>query len=887
MSRALSVVVLTVGLFVAPTSPAPAADAPSPQQQKDIEAAIERLSSADPAERDAASRELWSIGEAAGPALKETAAGDDVEAARRAAEILRQIRYGIRPDTPKPILDLLEQYRQSPPGGDRLAVVPLVTGLTNAGPAGLRVLTRLWKEEADENRRRLMGQALAERARAAASVLLADNEAAAAVEILEAAADVGSPWAEPAARDLAAVLLLRDGGAGLDRRVAALKPLVANDTAEKDARARGARLLAYLCRARGDLASARWAAEQAADPSLRDLLLVESGDWKELASRAAAKADSNASVDDLGFAAAYHRLAGDAAGLDRYVEKIAALAARQPEEAPLAAEALILNDRPEAGMELLLKFKAFDEAAELLAPRMRYDELFALARQVREAGDREASRVEAHAAVAMASLGDDKGAAAVLERLVAETAGKNAGSHDLAHYTLLAESATAIGRADLAEECAARGVAVARPADDVGDLLEAAGFGPGDRAARWWRVLREKYKEPIRITFDRLRSALRGGLAAAQAESLARLAADAARRAESARADAALADIGDTLIATGHKEVAANYFRWLAERPPPARIGLIRLGDLEAGDARWDAAASFYARAWEIDRTQPLPLLLRGKALEKIGRAEEGRGLVALAHLLPMADENVRHALMLELDRRGMADDARRERDLILRTAAFQSWHQSDALRRAGDEAYEKEDFLAAADLWDRAFLDNQSRSTRFARMWANFAMPALIHRARAQGLMRAGDLPAAMREADLALHYAPSDADSVIAFVSELDRLGKKADADAAYAKYVAPYRALCEAHPDSAQAHNQLAWAQAKCRRELDDALKHARRAVELEPKSTACLDTLAETHFQRGEHQQAIETMNRCVELEPADKRHQQQLERFNKALRGEKT
>src|SRR5687768_10917011 len=80
------------------------------REQRDIDEAIVRLGSADPAEREAASRTLWTIGEPAEDALRETAEGDDVEAARRASEILRHIRYGIRPDTPKVILDLLAQY---------------------------------------------------------------------------------------------------------------------------------------------------------------------------------------------------------------------------------------------------------------------------------------------------------------------------------------------------------------------------------------------------------------------------------------------------------------------------------------------------------------------------------------------------------------------------------------------------------------------------------------------------------------------------------------------------------------------------------------------------------------------------------------------------------
>jgi tetratricopeptide (TPR) repeat protein len=874
---------------------APALAAPTdtqPQKFADVRDAIDHLGSADPAERDAATKYLSGVGEAAEAALREVAGGDDVEAARRATELLRQIRFGIRPDTPKVVIDLLAQYRQVPPGPDRQAIAPLVKGMVDAGPAGLRVVARLWREEADEGRRRFLGQALAERARPAAAVLLADRDNAAAVELLDVAADAGSAWAEAAVRDLSAALLLQNGGAGLDERVAKLKPLVATPAGAEQVRERprAARLLAYLCRARGDVPAARWAAERSGEAALLNLMLVECGDWKQLAVLVDARGGQlDDAVDDLGFAAAYHRLAGDAEGLEKYAKKIVALADRRPDDALLAAEVLFLNDRPEAGVEILRKRKAFASLAELLGPLGRYDELLALARDAVVGQSRDADAIQVRAALAMHTLGDSAGASAALERLLAEGEQANPGPRraavawpDTGRFVLIAEAAAAIGRKDLAEECVARALASPRAADSVDDLLEAAGFAPGERAARWWRVLRERYKEPPKVTFGRLRSVMTGGLARAEAETLAYAAADSARRAEASNLDAALADIGDTLLAAGEKEAAANYFRRLADRPRPSAIGSVRLGDLEAEAGRWDTAASLYGRAWEIDRAQPLPLLLRGAALRKIGRGKEGDDLVALAHLLPLADDAARHTLMLELERRQMRDEARRERDLLLRTASFQSWYQSDALRRAGDEAYEKEDFGTAAAMWDRAFLDNNSRSTGFARLWANFAMPALIHRARAQGMIRAGDVAGGLREGEVAMRYSPSDSDSIIAVVNELDRAGKKAEADGFYRKYAAPYRALCEAHPNSAQAHNQLAWTQAKSRRELDDALAHAKRAVELDPKNTACIDTLAETYFQRGEVQNAIEQMNRCAELEPNEKRHQQQLERFNRAL-----
>ena len=854
---------------------------PAPDARRDIDDAIAKLSSADPAERDAATRVLWSIGEAAQEALKEAAEGDDIEAARRAAEILRSIRYGIRPDTPPIVADLLEQYTLAASQGDQQSVTPAVNGLAGAGPAGLRVLTRLWQEEADDARRKLIAHAVAEKSRPGAAVLVSQGDSAGALELLEAAADAVSPFGEPAVRDMAALLLLR-GGAGLDERIGKLKPLVA-DTADKTVRSRNARQLAYLLRARGDLPAARWAAEQAGEPALLDLILIESADWKEMAARWSKRSKVEESFEDLGYAAAFCRLAGDGTGLDAFTTKTVELAKNRPGDAAAAAESLFLNDRPDAGMQVLLDHKAFAEASEILSPRMRYDEILRLSRRLREEKEPDAPTVEARAASVLHMLGDTKAATESVERLLAEAAARKGGPEEVARYAVLAEAAAAIGRADLADECAARAVTVAGRNDDLSDLFESAGFGNGERAARWWKVLRDSYREPVKVTLGRLRSLTKGELAPAQMEALARAAAELVRKTELSAREGGLADIGDALLAAGYRDSAVNYFRWLSQRPPPPPVAFIRLADLESEAGRWDAAVALYARAWDLDRTQPLPLLLRGAALKHIGRDKEGAELVELAHLLPLADEGARHELMGDLERRQMKDDARRERDSILRTAAFQSWHQSDALRRAGDEAYEREDYLAAAGLWDRAFLDNQGRSTRFARLWANFAMPALIHRSRALGLMRAGEFAGAAREVDLAMLYSPSDADSVIAFVNELDRLGKKAEADDLYRRHSAPYRALCEAHPASAQAHNQLAWAQAKCRRDLDDALGHARRAVELDPKSTACLDTLAETHFQRGEVQQAIEVMNRCVELEPKDKRHQQQLERFNKAVR----
>src|SRR4051812_36680370 len=102
---------LVLTFAAAPVAPA-AAPPEDPQRQAQVDSAVERLGSADPAAREEATRFLWLAGDEALPALKEAAAGEDAEIARRAGEILRNLQYGIRPDTPPVIIDLLNLYRQ-------------------------------------------------------------------------------------------------------------------------------------------------------------------------------------------------------------------------------------------------------------------------------------------------------------------------------------------------------------------------------------------------------------------------------------------------------------------------------------------------------------------------------------------------------------------------------------------------------------------------------------------------------------------------------------------------------------------------------------------------------------------------------------------------------
>ena len=74
--------------------------------------------------------------------------------------------------------------------------------------------------------------------------------------------------------------------------------------------------------------------------------------------------------------------------------------------------------------------------------------------------------------------------------------------------------------------------------------------------------------------------------------------------------------------------------------------------------------------------------------------------------------------------------------------------------------------------------------------------------------------------------------------------------------------YQRLVAMAPNSAAAHNNLAWVLAK-RGELDEALGHALEAQELTPGYPSFQDTLGWIQFKRGDLQEAVRTLESAVQ------------------------
>jgi tetratricopeptide (TPR) repeat protein len=85
----------------------------------------------------------------------------------------------------------------------------------------------------------------------------------------------------------------------------------------------------------------------------------------------------------------------------------------------------------------------------------------------------------------------------------------------------------------------------------------------------------------------------------------------------------------------------------------------------------------------------------------------------------------------------------------------------------------------------------------------------------------------------------------------------------------------------PDADNVRNTAAWFASRAMRELDAAERHVRKALELNPRQSAYLDTMAEIQFAKGQRAKALEWSNLAINYTPEDVMLRRQHERFRSA------
>jgi Flp pilus assembly protein TadD len=859
MSIRVPLVVLVALLLPAVLFADPPAKAPTAEQ---ISQWVKELGDNNFEVREEASKKLWEAGELAEAAVLAATKSGDAEVARRAGELNDKFRWGIYPDTPPKVLELITRYQT----GDENSRLALVREMFDAGGTGCATLLKIARGEKDANFRRRLFSQIGEESSRAVPGLLADGNFANLETLLElgVAAD-----AEAALPSYAAYCLLRGR---LDDAVTHWKA----EAAKADDK-RAWEVLAYLYRAKGDLPAARTAAEKSGRADLIEEVLYQQGDWKALAKRPTTN-EYRRDVEAMGYRAAYQRLAGDGPGLDDTVGQLRKFAEARGEgdvEVWYAAKALFLNDRPADALTVLAK-KTYrpDVRFEVLSAQGRFREAFeAIDPDKLKAGDPEKALLEVLRARALYQLGETDKAQAIFTSLAAKIQDGN----ETLWEERLVEVEYRLGLREQAYKHCARVLAASKSPARLPQMLGIVFPGQGDEAAALWLGLRKLPGKPDSLPdpMKQIRDLFDGKATEKDLTALADAIDKAQGQVPPEERDSRLLALATVASAAKLDALARGFLEKAARGGSTA--ALLRLADDLAAHKEWEAAAGRYAEAWAKDPNDPLPLFLRGHALARAGKEKEGALWTERARLLPLGNEPVRHAFADNLAQRGHLEEARRERELVIRLSQPGSFYAGDALRQSALETASR-DPLKAAELHEKAMLRALDVRISFQDSGAYVAVPGAIHRLRVRGLLAAGRLDDARKEIALSEAALPDDVELPCLAVPALEKAGRNKDADDLYNRCRALHEALCKSYPKSAREHNSVAWLTTCCRRDLDQGLEHARKAVELAPESAGYQDTLGEAYFQRGDKEKALAAARRSAELEPKVEYYRRQIKRI---------
>jgi tetratricopeptide (TPR) repeat protein len=895
-------------LAAPPPTSGPAPKGPTPEQ---IRQAIDDLASPRFAVRERASNLLWEAGRAAEADLRTAARGKDEEAANRAKAILEKFDWGLYPDTPAEVVKLVEKFR----GGDADARQQVVGELMRIKPSRFDVLRKVIAHEQDEEARKQMYERMASQAREAVPALIVAGHADEANELLEICLYPNRPQS---LGDYATFQHLRNR---VPEAIARMEEFRKKGAATDIQRATEA--LVYLYRVKQDWVAAKAAADAAKNPELQTELAWEASDWKRLAEGHGDGAAGD--IEDRGAKAAYYRLAGNKAKYDEIIAELRKdLMGVEGDDAAAyeLAYALLLNGEGGAAIDVLKgrHKRGSDLVFDLLCAQLKFQEAFAYADAAKKELDDDPQAVFERQQLAirrgkiLAALGDRDGATQIFRGVLdaALSAGADGGAIEVV------KAVARSGMRDLAADCAAKCLESFHKnmRDDEGfEALTPVFEEKAVTVAIWWQAIRaDKPDADPTATMARVLEFVNGKADRKKADRLAELIAGLKEpkalggknsgsfvtELSPAHADYATAE---AFRSVGAADKAEEFYKRAAnvkpadfermprllddlpdfedEGPVPVYYRfLIGYADYLASAKRWKDAAAMYRKAWDAAPAQPLPLFLCGNALKQAGDEKEDTRLMELAHWVPLGNEVQRAKFSEDLGKRGFDADSRKEMELVLATGWFRSYAVGNVHLRMARIKARRGDYATAARMFEKDVVSLFRTGAFFVDAKAYLTVPELARTYRARALFASGKVDEALAEARAGLSVLPGNIELGLGFVPDLDKAGRKREADEIYGKIKSAYEAAIKDYGNSADLRNSLAWTMVNCNRDLDDALAHAKKAVEVAPRTAGYIDTLAEVFFRKKDRAKALELMKQCATLEPTNPYFRKQLERFEK-------
>ncbi len=706
----------------------------------------------------------------------------------------------------------------------------------------------------------------------------------------------------------------------LDDRIAALQRQLQEDPTEVDQR-----LLLYLVRAQGNLPEAQRLASALGDDGFLRAVLVERQAWHEAAALQSGAAcplpipipttrvyaAPYREIEALGYTATFQRLAGLETAFNETIEKILQFQEKHASDRNLAwhcAEALLLNDCVDPALAFLRESHP-RRAFALYTYQHRYQDAFQLVKlpitatqdaQLQhqpssetttpdrawfdrlpsqeadeEAQTRDRFEFALHIARVLDLLGrtDDRNAVlTVLTALVEEMpTPTNSTPPANAYWELMSQSFLQMGLIQEAWSIGARTVTLRSSTPSLLTRLYNRRYA---EANAWWQFLRaEQPSESVVDALDRLHRLLdpQPDEAAGEFVILAELAEQHAKTLSGISRQTYLVGIATTCRGRGETEIALRCLQGIEASSTAAMLH----ADILADQNQPLHAARLYEQIWEDDNAELAALYLSGHCYEQAGRTTEAVHHKQLAHELAL-DGRARHTMATKLAERGLLAAAIDQWKFLRVAAPFEHLELNDAARRLALAQPEHPD--VAATRWQHYMLGDLRSEYYMLENEGYLRVPSNVHRLQALAAVQTGDLETASRRIGLAAAMTPGDTTLAEELTPAFDQAGKAEFGNAIFDTLYNGYEAACKQFPGSAYLHNNMAWLAARCGRQIDVAMEHATRAVELAPENGGYLDTLAEVYFRQGNREAAVRYSKLAVQFSPDRESLREQLARF---------
>jgi tetratricopeptide (TPR) repeat protein len=859
----------------APGPPAPPA---AEQAARDTATLIRELADESFKVREKASADLWRMGETALAALTEAAASTDPEQAFRARDLLRKIQLHITPDTDPSVIALVERYMKATPS-EKAGLLGRMKG-----KRAWRQMLKLYASETDAEVRERLQEFVNGVAVIAARERLAKGDSATAREFLEMA---------PA--DTAGLLALAE----FHRSHGTLNEELERAKAIKSRKSTLWQLA--LHRAAGNLEAARDAATEAGEQRLAAALAALAGDPVPWLRGLPEGFDEDPSATAYA-AVAIRRWQGQkvrSADLEPLLE---GLTSRRTTERGAAMNALFLLSEIEAVEPAFVKsepFAAFlhfqmlernDEALKALGmdPDQPNYQAWVEKRVAKfddkDIEDQHEPSSHTEELVALANFLERKGlhdvAFAAFSGPLAAFAEKNDDEFLELLGALFNRRKPAVAAPLLAKRI---GVAWAGEDAKRWEEVAIAALGDDDFTTQWWDWVAELAPDETRASrLDGLLAVFKLGPAPGKLRDkwLERIwkAVDTAPEADKGK----LAElVANAAVSCGD---VANSLRAWELLPEKARADFNweqRLLILSAAD-RWGDAAEVILKQLALfaEARQNPGVDLHAYAatvLRRAGRIEEADVHDSWVDKLTLGNP----ILAREISRiYAFGGDAQRSAE----------WAER-AVREADPDSGE---FILALELHAETMMEtgrwkeSAAAAELMARMYASTGVGwtgplTLMHHRLQADLSRALANLESNREESIAIlekchRIFMTDGSLADYFFPAIRKAGLIAEHDRWFHETWDRMTEVIERFPESDNTRNTAAWFASRAIRKLDEAEKHAAKALDSNPDQAAYLDTMAEIQFAKGDRDKALEWSRLALNHEPNDSQLRRQHERF---------